>query len=144
MNVPLPAALNATVQTLVNVALTAPAQFKLYHWQTRSYARHKSLDAVQQKLQEKFDQLIETFSGKFNTRIIAPAQFRVGVENMRPNVADDVEIDTIEEFANNVIDTLMGMERALNLPAEVVTDLANIRDDIVGEINRFKYLLRFH
>lgn len=130
-------------QTLVNMALTAPAQFKLYHWQTQSYARHKALDELQSKLQEKFDQLLETLSGKFSTRLTAPNQFRVGVENLPVGAPDQIEVQSINEFANNVIDTLLGMEAALDLPANVLTDLLNIRDEIVGDINRFKYLLRF-
>lgn len=134
----------AATQALIELALTAPAQFKLFHWQTRSYARHKSLDAIQDKLQEKFDQLLETLSGKFDVRLQAPQTFRVAVNNLPVAVADNVEVNTISDYADNVIATLNGMERTLNIAPEQLADLVNIRDEIVGEINRFKYLLGFH
>ena len=44
-------------------------QLKIYHWQTKNYARHKSSDDLVEKLSEKMDKFIEVMQGIENTRL---------------------------------------------------------------------------
>ena len=40
-------------------------QIKLYHWQTRVYARHIATDQILEKLEKNIDSFVEIYIGKY-------------------------------------------------------------------------------
>ena len=51
-------------ELLLNV-LQISAQIKILHWQTESFAEHMAFDRTYESLGDKFDHLIEVYSGKY-------------------------------------------------------------------------------
>jgi hypothetical protein len=105
-------------------------QFRIYHWQTKSYAHHKSFGKIYEILDEAIDKLLETYFGKYG-RAYATENFNITLNNL----VDGSGVT----LANQTIDFLMG-----EFPKSIKstdTDLLNIRDEIVGDLNRLKYLL---
>jgi DNA-binding ferritin-like protein len=106
---------------------------KLYHWKTTSYAQHKATDELYAKLNETMDTFIETLLGKTQSRI---QSFVEKIDLVNP----DTEIhfkETIFEFRA----FLIAMTGQLHPKKD--TDLLNIRDEILGAINQFLYLMTF-
>ena len=109
-------------------------QLKLYHWMTKSYARHKSSDALVDSLSEKMDKFIETIQGIHSKRLSIPKNRN----NMTfKNENDNSIIVILEQFKEWLI---------FELPKFIKknTDLLNIRDDILSDVNNTLYLFTFN
>lgn len=105
---------------------------KLYHWKTKSYATHKATDELYTKLGENIDQFVEVSLGK-------------GLANERINLLKTksillLDVSSHDEF-KSIIEKFKGYLVALKLNGN--TDLVNIRDDMLANINQFLYLFSF-
>ena len=115
----------------VQVLLTTTHQLHVYHWQTDSYAAHQAFGQAYDTLDSLMDQFVETFMGKYG-KVASKDGFDINLSNItdkKPN-----------EFIDSVIDFLTN-ELPKSLKSETDTDLLNIRDEMVGELNKLKYLL---
>jgi hypothetical protein len=105
-------------------------QYKILHWQTKSYSQHKSFDGIFESLEENIDTFIETYMGKYG-RVIAANAFNLTLANYQ-------DTDYIA-LTNKYIGFLIGLNDMLDKVQD--SDLLNIRDEIVGSLNQLKYLL---
>ena len=102
-------------------------QMRIFHWQTKSHARHKAFGKVYSNLGDLIDTFAEAWMGKNGrVRISGPIEIQ--------NLGGDVE-----QIVDGYIETLVGMTDVLNPQRD--TDLLNIRDEILSEFNKLKYLL---
>jgi hypothetical protein len=106
-------------------------QLKFYHWSTKIYARHGTSDKFVSSLTDKIDRFIEVMQGTEGKRISLP-NTKITFENH----TDTTIVKYLKTFRDWLIEEL---PKYIN---ESSTDLLNIRDDILGEINRFLFLLR--
>jgi Family of unknown function (DUF5856) len=105
-------------------------QVRILHWQTTSYGRHKAYGKVYEKLDELIDEFVETCMGKHG-------RFEFGKEaNIQLFNLKALEINS---FLSTATEFLMGFNKEFK--PEEDSDLLNIRDTILGEINKLKYLL---
>lgn len=119
------------IMNFVQVLLTTTHQLHVYHWQTDSYAAHQAFGQAYDTLDGLMDQFVETFMGKYG-KVASKDGFDINLSNItdkKPN-----------EFIDSVIDFLTN-ELPKSLKSETDTDLLNIRDEMVGELNKLKYLL---
>ena len=116
---------------IVTKFLTYQNQVKILHWQTLSYAEHKTLDGLYDSLSGNIDEFIETFMGKYG-RIISQNSFVLNLENYK----NLTPLTLMAEMENYLINELPTM-----LDATKDSDLLNIRDEILGSVNQTKYLL---
>jgi len=121
---------NANGETILTNLLTYQSQIRIFHWQTKSYSQHKSFGKAYEVLDEKIDNFLETFFGKYG-RIVSASVFGIELDNFSPESLGEYN----DEFIAFLSDELPGYL------AEGDTDLLNIRDDILGAVNRLKYLL---
>ena len=54
-------------------------ELKLYHWQTKSFSRHKATDSLVPELLEFIDKFIESYQGKYG-RVKSPKNIREYVD----------------------------------------------------------------
>ena len=102
-------------------------QMRIFHWQTKSHARHKAFGKVYSNLGDLIDTFAEAWMGKNGrVRVSGPIELQ--------NLGGDVE-----QIVDGYIETLVGMTDILDPQRD--TDLLNIRDEILGEFNKLKYLL---
>jgi len=106
---------------------------KLFHWRTKSYAKHKATDELYSKLNENIDTFIEVLLGKSESRIHS---INKQCEYLNFNHFTDFR-DKIYEFR----DFLIKMNTILNTKKD--SDLLSIRDAILADINQFLYLTTF-
>ena len=110
-------------------------QIKLYHWQTYSHARHVSTDAVVTSLDEHIDVYVEVYMGKYGRPKITPKTGTFKVENLTEKKA--------VTFAKQCILYLNG-PLVEGLDPKKDTDLFNIRDEMLSDLNKLLYLFTLH
>ena len=109
---------------------------KLFHWKTHSYATHKATDDLYTKLNADIDRFIEILLGKTGSRIDLMGHKSITLIDL--NSQDQLK-SKIESFKSY----LVGLTNNKGLSSMTNTDLLNIRDEILGDMNQFLYLLTF-
>jgi DNA-binding ferritin-like protein len=120
-------------QKIVIMFLKMLNTIKLYHWKTSSYAQHKATDELYTNVNASVDSFVETMLGKTGGRVNL-----TGVKHLPlmdyTNVSDfKKEVDTYKKFLIDMSDSMWKDN----------SDLMNIRDEILGFLNQFSYLLTF-
>ena len=106
---------------------------KLFHWQTKSYAAHKALDDLYSKLNEHIDKFVEVQQGKDQGRF-KQLSSRIVLNGY----------DNQEEFMTRIFNFREFLtDLPLFLDNKRDSDLLNIKDEILGDINQFLYLMTF-
>lgn len=119
------------MQELVNFFFKLSTQIKLYHWNTKSYARHVASGSLFDTVIDKTDHFIEVLQGRYGKQ-------DVSVKLEVAEISDDTAVAFLKkavEYLENIVDD--------GLIKETDTDLLNIRDDIMGDINKTIYLFTF-
>jgi hypothetical protein len=104
-------------------------QVKYFHWQTKSYSQHKALGRVFDSITELIDTFVETLMGKYG---------RPSTKGQKFEMFDFDDVN-IEEWTGGVCDLLISFSDVLDDSQD--TDLLNVRDEMLGEFNKLKYLL---
>jgi len=118
--------------TLITTLLTLQAQLRIFHWQTKSYAEHQALGGLYGDLDPLIDEFVEVFSGRYGVPA-AKNQYSLTFGNYKDNAG-------CVEFIDKTIQYMMKDVPAMLKPED--TDLLNLRDEMVGALNKTKYLLR--
>jgi hypothetical protein len=106
-------------------------QFRMLHWQTKSYAKHNAYGGIYESLDGLIDEFIETYMGKYG---------RVTFENGEGTITlKNTESLDLNSFIKENISWLKGLTQKLN--PENDSDLLNIRDEVMGSLNKLRYLL---
>jgi hypothetical protein len=105
-------------------------QLKIYHWQTSSYARHKATDDLIKELDEHIDLFVEIWMGKYGRVKLTRTTQTIEVKNMSEKTAIKFVKDAIQYLQGPLTRSLKGTD----------TDLMNIRDEIIGDLNKVLYL----
>jgi len=105
-------------------------QFKFLHWQTFGDAKHKAYGEIYDSLIPHIDKFVEIMMGK---------QGRVEFDSEFSIMFQDIKSLSIQNFLDGITEFLVGMTDQLDNRYD--TDLLNIRDEILGDINQLKYRL---
>ena len=109
---------------------------KLYHWKTHSYAMHKATDDLYSKLNGNIDKFVETMLGKTGGRINLMGVKQLPLDDYNSVPPFKTQIEDYKSF-------LVGLDKDPFIKQMSNTDLLNIRDEILGDLNQFLYLLTF-
>ena len=105
-------------------------QVKVYHWQTNSFARHKATDDLVDKLDEHIDKFTEVYMGKYGR-----PKFTAKTSNLKLyDVTDNRGHLLLEQgihWLENKLPGYLGKKDS---------DLLNIRDEIIADLNQVRYL----
>ena len=123
------------ISTIAEVFFSFNALLKIYHWQTKSYSRHKSIDAFNEKFESNIDSFMEILQGSRNARLTFSDPSSVSVQ--LENVNDDRAVELLQMLKRWLVNLLPN----LLLPSE--TDLITIRDNMLGDVNQTLYLFTF-
>lgn len=114
----------------LSTLLQLQTQLRIYHWQTDSYAAHKALGNAYESLDESIDSFVEEFMGKYG-KIRSEKGFNITLKNIDESDINSV-INTAIEFLSKQLPSLLQDED---------TNLLNIRDEMLGTLEKLKYLL---
>jgi len=107
---------------------------KLYHWKTKSHSQHKATDELYSNLNSTIDKFIEIMLGKTGSRINL-----TGTHSMP--LLDYTDLSGFKREVEMYKDYLIGLSTELD--AKNDSDLLNVRDEMLGNLNQFTYLLTF-
>jgi len=125
-----------TQQKIVTMFLLMLNTVKLYHWKTTSYSQHKATDELYSNLNENIDSFVEIMLGKKGDRVNLTGQKSLPLLDYT-NLSDfKKEVEKYKTFLIN-----MNKDAGLNITNN--SDLLNVRDEILGNLNQFTYLLTF-
>jgi DNA-binding ferritin-like protein len=110
---------------------------KIYHWKTHSYATHKATDELYSRLNKDIDKFVEVLLGKIGNRIDLTKVKSVPIHDFTSLEQMKKEIVNFKSYLVN-LDSNKVMRSMSN------TDLYNIRDEILADLNQFLYLLTFN
>jgi hypothetical protein len=105
-------------------------QFKFLHWQTYGDAKHKAYGDIYDSLGDHIDLFVEIMMGKMG-RVEFEPEFSI--------IFQDIKSLSIQNFLDGITEFLVSMSDQLD--SRYDTDLLNIRDEILGDINQLKYRL---
>lgn len=107
---------------------------KLFHWKTLSYATHKATDELYSKLNEHIDTFVEILLGKTGIRTNLLNKHKISL----------IDLSNKEQLMNKINyykSYLVGLTNNPFIRSMSNTDLLNVRDEILGDLNQFMYLL---
>jgi DNA-binding ferritin-like protein len=114
----------------IHFLFTMREQIKLYHWQTKSYARHKATDAVIDALDENIDKYVEVYMGKYGRPRMTSRNNTIKLQNLSEG--------SIVKFIKNCVHNLNNdFTKGLKLTDG---DLWNIKDEMMAELDQLLYL----
>lgn len=118
---------------LVTTLLEMRVFIQLHHWRTTDFSIHKATDQLFTSMGEQIDSFMETMLGKpeFSNRSSILRISSLSIPSKKPIKN---QIETYKHFF---------MQCSL-FTNKKHADLANIRDEIVGGLNQFLYLLTLH
>jgi hypothetical protein len=119
------------MQELVNFFFKLSNQIKLYHWNTKSYARHVASGSLFDHITDKSDKFIEVYQGRYGKQDVS-VTLEIG------EISEETAVTFLKKavkYLEDIVDN--------GLVKETDTDLLNIRDDIMGDINQTIYLFSF-
>ena len=101
---------------------------RLYHWRTRSYARHKASDEAIGHVVESMDRIVETLLGHTSRDTL---------------ILPDFQVSYVTSNDTQIVKELQAFTEFLNgwntfIPS---SDILNLRDDLVGHIRQVLYLM---
>jgi hypothetical protein len=116
---------------IADIFLETLLTIKLFHWKTESYAAHKASDEFYSSLNDNMDKFMEILFGKSGKRM----NFDKGAVKVQ-----DIKLTSdLVAYLQNFRTVLVNFSTIFADEA----DLLNIRDEILGDLNKFLYLLTF-
>jgi len=106
---------------------------KLYHWKTKVYSQHKATDELHEKVSENVDKFIEVLLGKDESRI--------QLIGKKIQLIDSLNQSEFKENLFKYREFLIDLDDILDEHKD--SDLMNIRDEMLANINQFLYLMTF-
>ena len=130
------ASLSAFQKEITIVFLEMLLMVKLYHWKTTSYATHKATDELYTKMNANIDDFVEVLLGKSGLRTDLMHNKNIRLIDLSSTESLKREIEAFKGYLVSLNDN-KAMKQMTN------TDLFNIRDTILSDLNQFLYLLTF-
>ena len=120
-----------TIANIIVDLLNLQTAGKIFHWQTPSYAAHKASDEMVEELAEKTDEMIEIVQGLTGERLRFSQQ-SFHYRNMNKS--------TLLRLIRSATSRLYKLDK---LSTTLGSSVLNVRDEIVGILQRTQYLLSF-
>jgi len=109
-------------------------QLRLFHWQTNSFAQHEAFGKIYDELNDLIDMFVEVYIGKYGRTF----NFSGGYESKLYDYSDSNVAEFVEKTVEYLTNNLLSQDEynpATN------SDLYNLRDEMLAQINKLKYLL---
>lgn len=114
----------------VNLFLGLHAQLKVFHWQTKGYARHEAFADIRSTIEDLMDEFVEQAMGQHG-------RFTLDDETKVINLINLSEAKPLQ-IAETICEALVQLTDQID-PKD--TNLLNLRDEMLGAVQKLKYLL---
>lgn len=117
------------MQEYIIELLQIQQQLKVFHWQTKSYARHNAYGTTYDTLSDLIDDFVEVHMGKYGRFTINGGSVEL----------TDLSDESLKLFLNSTTNFFVSMSTQLDPKND--SDLLNLRDEMLASLNKLKYLL---
>ncbi len=114
----------------INLFLGLQCQLKINHWQTKGFARHQAFGSTYDDLQDLVDSFVEEAMGKYGRFVLDDETSTIQLANL-----SDLDL---KGFINTIREALIQISSQVE---ETDTNLLNLRDEMLGLVNKLSYLL---
>jgi hypothetical protein len=118
------------IATNVHFFLSLQVQMKINHWQTKGLGRHQAFGFAYDEFNDLIDTFVEEAMGKYGRFILEEGDKDIKLFNLS-------EL-TITSFVETIRKSLVEMTDHFD---STDTNLLNIRDEMLGVVNKLAYLL---
>jgi hypothetical protein len=115
---------------IVHLMMTLRDQIKLYHWQTMNYPRHIATNDLVTKLDTNIDSFVEVYIGRYGRPKLSGKTSSIHLRNFSDKEASAMVKEIIGWLEHDLPKKLKRTD----------TDLLNIRDTILQDLNQTLYL----
>ena len=115
---------------IAHMLMTLRDQIKIYHWQTFSYARHVATNDLITKLDASIDEFVEVYIGKYGRPKFTGKSSSIRLRNFSDTEAPKLIDEAIDWMTHDLGSKIKKAD----------TDLLNIRDTIVANLNQVRFL----
>lgn len=112
----------------VKFFLEVQSQLKVLHWQTKSHAKHVAFGETYDVLNDLIDNFIEIAMGIYGRFTLDEEDTHISIQNLS-------DIDLL-----GMIKTVRGSLHQMEINPKD-TDLLNVKDEILAQVNKLSYLL---
>lgn len=119
---------------ILNVMLILRNQVKIYHWETFSFGRHKATDDLVDSLDAHIDKFTEAYMGRYGRPKFTSKTGKLQMFDISDKRAHELLAGGIVWLTNELPKMLKRTD----------TDLLNIRDEILGDLQQARYLFTLH
>jgi len=119
----------------IHFLLNLRNQIKLYHWQTKVYARHIATDNVLKALDMLIDSYVEVYIGKYGRPKLTGSDAVLHMHNL-------TEAGAVKLVKASLKYMMGPLVKHLNPGTD--TDLINMRDEMVANLHQLLYLMTLH
>jgi DNA-binding ferritin-like protein len=113
----------------VNLLLGLQNQMKICHWQTKGIARHEAFGGFYDDLTPLIDDFIEQAMGKYGRFVLDEETDTIKLSNL-----SDIDIEGMVDTTRKALVQITDQYDAED------TDILNLRDEILGKLNKYAYL----
>jgi hypothetical protein len=106
-------------------------QIKLYHWQTRVYSRHIATDKILENLEKAIDSYVEVYFGKYGRVKLTGKNTQIQLQNITDAGAVRIITAAVKYLQGPLTKSLKAVQDS---------DLINIKDEIIADLNQLLYL----
>ena len=119
---------------ILHVLLILRNQVKLYHWQTFSFGRHKATDDLVASLDTNIDKFTEAYMGRYGR-----PKFTASLGKLQIYDASDAKAPKL------IGEAIAWLSKRLpKLLKKEDTDLLNIRDEILADLQQARFPFTLH
>lgn len=122
--------INSNTMSCIKVILNFQNELRLHHWGTQSYPAHQALGMAYETIDDLLDTFTESYIGVYGRDEIYQ------IKEMQFNGPNEIDaskiLDSFEDYLVHGITKEIDSEQ---------TALLNIRDEILGTVQKTKYLL---
>lgn len=114
----------------IKICMSLEIYTRMHHWNTTNYALHRATDKFIDILIEIMDKFVEVYIGLYNVR---PSFNQIRVDNC---CLTDIDDKKYIEILSSYVELIRGLTLDITK-----NELLNIRDELLSEMNKTKYLL---
>lgn len=119
---------------ILHVFLILRNQVKLYHWETMSFGRHKATDELVENLDKNIDKFTEAYMGRYGRPKFTARTGKLQIYDIHDDKAPRLLAEAVKWLTKDLAKLLKKED----------TDLLNIRDEILADIQQARYLFTLH
>lgn len=118
------------IDSNVNLFLGLHTQLKIFHWQTKGHARHTLFADIRDAFEDLMDEYVEQAMGQYG-------RFQLSDETRMITLSNLSDLKPTE-MAETICQSLRQLTEQIDSQD---TNLLNLRDEMLGLIQKMKYLL---